>query len=176
MVPARQPDNQPEVRNQIYAYLDPRIKDRSGRSQRGKSTIRVGRNRLVKARFSALCSHYLFDAGFCNVASGWEKGVVEKNVQDSRRRIWQDAAKERFGAFAELNVRLLARSQTRGQELRRPAYAKLTVAEMLEHEQPELMQRARRSKRWKRSSRERKSDYGASTKPSKRELWNSMKP
>ena len=31
-------------------------------------------------------------ADFCNVASGWEKGLVEKNVQDSRRRIWQDAA------------------------------------------------------------------------------------
>ena len=38
-----------------------------------------------------LCAHYLFDPDFCNVASGWEKGVVEKNVQDSRRRIWIEA-------------------------------------------------------------------------------------
>ena len=141
-----------------------------------ESTIRFGRNRLVNARLSALCSHYLFDADFCNVASGWEKGVVEKNVQASRRRIWQDAAKERFGAFAELNAWLLARSQARWQELRHPEYPELTVAEMLEHEQPELMQTARRSKRWKRSSRERKSDYAASTKPSKRESSNSTKP
>jgi hypothetical protein len=137
-----------------------------------ESTIRFGRNRLVNARLSALCSHYLFDADFCNVASGWEKGVVEKNVQASRRRIWQDAAKERFGAFAELNAWLLARWQ----ELRHPEYPELTVAEMLEHEQPELMQTARRSKRWRRSSRERKSDYAASTKPSKRESSNSTKP
>ena len=36
---------------------------------------------------------------FCNVASGWEKGVVEKNVQDSRRRIWIEAASRRFGSF-----------------------------------------------------------------------------
>ena len=27
-----------------------------------------------------MASHYLFDPDFCNVASGWEKGVVEKNV------------------------------------------------------------------------------------------------
>ena len=33
------------------------------------------------------------DPDFCNVASGWEKEVVEKNVQDSRRRIWIDAGK-----------------------------------------------------------------------------------
>jgi hypothetical protein len=26
---------------------------------------------------------------FCNPASGWEKGQVEKNVQDARRRLWQ---------------------------------------------------------------------------------------
>jgi hypothetical protein len=33
------------------------------------------------------------------VASGWEKGVVEKNVQDSRRRIWIDANQRKFGSF-----------------------------------------------------------------------------
>ena len=44
-----------------------------------------------------------FDPDFCNVASGWEKGVVEKNVQDSRRRIWLEAGTLRFGSFAELN-------------------------------------------------------------------------
>ena len=63
-----------------------------------------GKGRVVNARFAVMCSHYLFDADFCNVASGWEKGVVEKNVQDSRRRIWLDAQKQRFGSFAELNA------------------------------------------------------------------------
>lgn len=24
----------------------------------------------------------------CNPASGWEKGQVEKNIQDARRRLW----------------------------------------------------------------------------------------
>jgi hypothetical protein len=51
-----------------------------------------------------MCAHYLFDADFCNVASGWEKGVVEKNVQDSRRRIWIDAQTRKWHSFEELNA------------------------------------------------------------------------
>ncbi len=66
--------------------------------------VKKGKGRIVNARFSAMCSHYLFDPDFCNVASGWEKVVVEKNVQDSRRRIWIEAASRRFGSFAELNA------------------------------------------------------------------------
>jgi transposase len=100
--------------------------------------VKKGKGRVVNARFSALCAHYLFDADFCNVASGWEKGVVEKNVQDSRRRIWQEAGTLRFGSFAELNVWLLARCRALWQQLRHPEYD-LSVAEMLEHEQPQLM-------------------------------------
>ncbi len=51
----------------------------------------IGRGKAtqVNARFSAMASHYLFDPQFCNPASGWEKGQIEKNVQDSRRRFWQ---------------------------------------------------------------------------------------
>jgi hypothetical protein len=101
--------------------------------------VKKGKGRLVNTRFSAMASHYLFDPDFCNVASGWEKGVVEKNVQDSRRRIWQDAGKERFGSFAELNVWLLERCRTLWHELAHTEYEELSVAEMLEHEQPSLM-------------------------------------
>ncbi len=100
--------------------------------------VKKGKARVVNTRFAAMASHYLFDPDFCNVASGWEKGVVEKNVQDSRRRIWQDAAKERFGSFTELNLWLLARCRALWQELRHPEYD-LTLAEMLEQEQPHLM-------------------------------------
>jgi len=48
-----------------------------------------GKDRQVNARFLAMTSHYLFDTEFCNPASGWEKGQIEKNVQDSRHRLWQ---------------------------------------------------------------------------------------
>ena len=101
--------------------------------------VKKGKGRVVNARFSALCSHYLFDAEFCNVASGWEKGVVEKNVQDSRPRIWLEAGKERFATLADLNDWLLARCRWLWQSLAHPEYAQLTIAEMLEHEQAHLM-------------------------------------
>jgi len=101
--------------------------------------VNRGKSRVVNSRFAALCAHYLFDPDFCNVASGWEKGVVEKNVQDSRRRIWQDAANRRFGSFDELNVWLGERCRALWKELRHPEHGRFTVAEMLEHEQLELM-------------------------------------
>ena len=41
----------------------------------------------VNARFEAMTGHYLFDPEFCNRAAGWEKGIVEKNVQDRRRGV-----------------------------------------------------------------------------------------
>ena len=100
--------------------------------------VKKGKNRVVNTRFAAMASHYLFDPDFCNVASGWEKGVVEKNVQDSRRRIWQEAAQVRFGSFTELNLWLLARCRALWQELRHPEYD-LTLIEMLEQERPHLM-------------------------------------
>ena len=48
-----------------------------------------GKARCVNSRFQAMTSHYVFDAEFCNPASGWEKGQVEKNVRDARYRLWQ---------------------------------------------------------------------------------------
>lgn len=50
--------------------------------------VGAGKVRQVNLRFQAMVSHYLFDAEFCNPASGWEKGQVEKNVQDARHRLW----------------------------------------------------------------------------------------
>jgi transposase len=101
--------------------------------------VRKGKGRAVNARFAVMCAHYLFDADFCNVASGWEKGVVEKNVQDSRRRIWQDAGQRRFGSYIELNAWLGERCRALWSELAHPEHAAFTVAEMLEHEQAHLM-------------------------------------
>ena len=63
---------------------------------------------------------YLFDPEFCNVASGWEKGIVEKNVQDSRRRIWQETGERRFGSFGELNAWLEQRCRALCSELDDP--------------------------------------------------------
>ncbi|EKZ98068.1 MULTISPECIES: IS21 family transposase [Burkholderiales] len=101
--------------------------------------VKKGKGRVVNARFAAMCAHYLFDPDFCNRASGWEKGRVEKEVQDSRRRIWVEAGQRRFGSFAELNAWLGERCRALWQELRHPQHKAFSIAEMLELEQSHLM-------------------------------------
>ena len=49
-----------------------------------------GKERQVNIRFLAMANHYVFEPEFCNPAAGWEKGQVEKNVQDSRRQVLQE--------------------------------------------------------------------------------------
>ncbi len=101
--------------------------------------VKKGKGRVVNARFAVMCAHYLFDADFCNVASGWEKGVVEKNVQDSRRRIWIEAGKQRFASFVEVNAWLGARCRALWDAIGHPEHAQFSVAEMLDHERTHLM-------------------------------------
>ncbi len=95
---------------------------------------------MINARFAVMCSHYLFDADFCNVASGWEtRRGRDREVQDSRRRIWLDAQKQRFGSFDELNAWLGARCRALWSEIRHPEYQQFSVTEMLEQERAEMM-------------------------------------
>jgi transposase len=101
--------------------------------------VKKGKGRVVNARFAAMCAHYLFDPDFCNTASGWEKGRVEKDVQDSRRRIWVEVGERRFGCFAGLNAWLGERCRALWQELRHPQHKEFSIAEMLELEQSHLM-------------------------------------
>lgn len=101
--------------------------------------VSKGKGRKVNARFAVMCNHYLFDPDFCNRASGWEKGIVEKNVQDSRRRIWLDAQQRQFASFDALNAWLAERCRVLWSELRHPEHESVSVAEMLEQERTELM-------------------------------------
>ena len=101
--------------------------------------VRRGKGRVVNTRFFAMAAHYLFDPDFCNVASGWEKGVVEKNVQDARRRVWIDAREQCFGSFAELNAWLEAHCRALWSHVRHPEYPGITLADALEQEQLYLM-------------------------------------
>jgi transposase len=61
-----------------------------------------GKERQVNIRFLAMTNHYVFEPQFCNPASGWEKGQVEKNVQDARPRLWQPMPN--FPDLAALNA------------------------------------------------------------------------
>jgi hypothetical protein len=101
-------------------------------------TPRKDRGRVVNARFAAMAAHYLFEPDFCNVASGWEKGRVEKSVQDTRRRIWQEAQHQRFASFAELNAWLPTQCLA-AWEAPHPELTGVTIREAWTQERPQLM-------------------------------------
>lgn len=98
--------------------------------------IGVGKARQVNLRFQAMASHYLFDAEFCNPASGWEKGQVEKNVQDARHRLWIPIPS--FPSLAALNVWLEERCVAYWREI---PHGELpgTIADVWAEEQDYLM-------------------------------------
>jgi len=101
-------------------------------------TPRKDRGRVVNARFAAMAAHYLFEPDFCNVASGREKGRVEKGVQDTRRRIWQEAGQARFDSFAALNAWLAAQCVA-AWEAPQPDLVGLTIRAAWEQKRPQLM-------------------------------------
>jgi len=99
-----------------------------------------GKERDINARFLAMASHYLFEPEFCNPASGWEKGQVEKNVQDARHRLWQPIP--RFPTLEALNDWL----ESRCRELwAQTAHGKMggTIADLWAEEAPTLMPASR---------------------------------
>lgn len=98
-----------------------------------------GKERVINARFAALCSHYLIEPDFCNVASGWEKGRVEKGVQDTRRTLWAQAREQSFASFAQLNAWLAIQCPKAWSLSAHPELPGMTIADAHEHEQAHLM-------------------------------------
>jgi transposase len=96
-----------------------------------------GKERQVNARFLAMASHYVFEPEFCNPAAGWEKGQVEKNVQDSRHRLWQPMPD--FPDLAALNVWLERRCRELWHEIPHGALPG-SVADVWVEERATLMQ------------------------------------
>ncbi len=97
-----------------------------------------GKQRTINKRFTAMVSHYLFEAEFCNPAAGWEKGQVEKNVRDARHRIWQNAPA--LKSLAELNAWLHQRCIALWQELPHPQDKRRTISDYWQAEQSCLME------------------------------------
>jgi transposase len=96
-----------------------------------------GKQRQVNKRFYAMVSHYLFEAEFCNPASGWEKGQVEKAVQDARHGLWYDPPP--FKTLHELNQWLQIRCLELWQENANPEFKARSLAECLEDERAQMM-------------------------------------
>ena len=96
-----------------------------------------GKERQVNARFLAMASHYVFEPAFCSPAAGWEKGQVEKNVQDSRHRLWQPMPD--FPDLAALNAWLEQRCMELWHEIPHGVLSG-SVADVWAEEQAVLMQ------------------------------------
>ena len=99
--------------------------------------VKRGKERDVNIRFSAMVSHYLFDASFCNPAAGWEKGQIEKNVQDSRHRIWNQLPA--FRSLEELNDWLQRKCQLLWSDIKHPDQSGRSIADMYFDERECLM-------------------------------------
>jgi hypothetical protein len=85
------------------------------------------KGRTVNACFEVMCSHYLFEPDFCNVAAGWEKGIVEKNVQDTRTRVWHQVRERMWSSWEELNDWLDEQCKAHWQTLKHPHWLDLTI-------------------------------------------------
>ena len=99
--------------------------------------VRSGKAREVNVRFAAMVSHFLFEAEFCNPAAGWEKGQIEKNVQDARQRLWQPTPL--FESLPALNAWLEKRCVALWHEIAHPEQPGRTVGDVWREEQPHLM-------------------------------------
>ena len=96
-----------------------------------------GKQRVVNARFRSMVSHFLFESEFCNPAAGWEKGQVEKNVQDARHRLLQGAPA--FSTLAKLNEWLEAHCIAAWHQIHHPERRPRTVAQVWDDERGALM-------------------------------------
>jgi hypothetical protein len=102
--------------------------------------VLTGKQRQVNARFLAMVSHYVFETTFCNPAAGWEKGQIEKRVQDGRHQLWQPMPS--FPTLDALNEWLERRCQELWSETRHESEPG-TIADVWRSEAPSLMQISR---------------------------------
>jgi transposase len=89
-----------------------------------------GKQRTEQESFISFRTHYLFQAEFCNVASGWEKGGVEGRVGYVRRN-WLIGAPE-FESWEALNNYL--REQCRREQQRQLRGRSQTIGAGLQEE------------------------------------------
>lgn len=89
--------------------------------------ILEGKERRFNPRFLALMSHYVIEPVACTPASGWEKGQVEKQVQDVRRRCF--TPRRKVDSLAELNRRLIQELEQAAQTRPHPDGPSQTVWE-----------------------------------------------
>ena len=96
-----------------------------------------GKEREFNRRFQQMCSHYLVEPVACTPAAGWEKGQVEKQVQDVRN--WLFIPRPRFADLEELNAWLADRCQGLSETRPHPAIEGKTIEEVFQEEKEALI-------------------------------------
>ncbi len=96
-----------------------------------------GKQRTINKRFQAMASHYLFEPEFCNTAAGWEKGQVEKAVQDNRHRFWKP--RPVFDTLDDLNDWLEAECLRHWAQCAHPVRRDRKVESLWKQERRQLM-------------------------------------
>ena len=91
-----------------------------------------GKERRFNPRFLALMSHYLIEPKACTPAAGWEKGQVEKQVQDIRRLCF--VPRRKAPDMAELNRQLQVEVERHAKRHPHPKQPEQTVWQVFEAE------------------------------------------
>jgi transposase len=96
-----------------------------------------GKEREFNKRFQQMCSHYLVEPVACSPGSGWEKGQIEKQVQDVRN--WLFIPRPRFADLSELNGWLADRCQALCETRPHPTVEGKTIEEVFQEEKEALI-------------------------------------
>ena len=99
--------------------------------------ILSGKQREYNQRFLQMCSHYLVKPVACTPGAGWEKGQIEKQVQDVRKKIF--IPRPQFTSLEELNEWLHDRCLKICQTRKHPIYKDKTIQEVFEVERKSLI-------------------------------------
>lgn len=95
------------------------------------------KERKFNKRFMQMCSHYLVEPVACTPAAGWEKGQIEKQVQDIRN--WLFLPRPRFADIVELNAWLADRCQSLSETRKHPTQKDRTIEEVFWEEKRYLV-------------------------------------
>lgn len=98
--------------------------------------ILKGKQRQFNHRFWAMASHYLVKPVACTPSSGWEKGQVERQVEDHRARIFTPRLK--FESLEALNTHLKEQCVFIAKTKKHPEFSDKTIYSVYEEEKPML--------------------------------------
>ena len=100
------------------------------------SKILIGKDRIINKSFVPLASHYKFKVVACTPSSGWEKGRVEKKVNDTRRNFFAPMLKGQ--SFEDINQQLEDSVLKYYKEHKHPEFKNKTVYDVYLEELPSL--------------------------------------